>query len=148
TLTLYVTGPLVPEPELPPPQAFSRSRKTQSPASNSQRRRLFPSPTPANKIPDSGTNAKKSCGRIPFGLSFCFSRDAELEGTVMVSENGTAWAPGVTVVIGEPDEEKKPQVALGGNELCKQESVIGCPGAPVFAFNDREYVAVPPGDVV
>ena len=32
---------------------------------------------------------------------------------------------------------QKTQVAFGGNVLCKQESVIGCPGAPVFSFNEE-----------
>ena len=76
-------------------------------------------------MPASGTKAKKSCTRIPFG----FSSDAELAGTVTDSVNGTGKGPGV-IVAGE-----KLQVAFVGNELCKQESVIGYFGLPVFAFN-------------
>jgi hypothetical protein len=61
---------------------------------------------------------------------------------LMVTENGTACAPGV-IVVGW-----KVQVPLGGSVLCKQESAMGWPGAPVFSFNRREYIAVPPGEAV
>ena len=68
---------------------------------------------------------KTSCSLTPAG----FSSDAELEGTVMVSVNGTGKGPGV-ILAGE-----KLQVALAGNELGKQESVIAYRGLPVFAVN-------------
>ena len=79
---------------------------------------------------------------------FGICRDAEPAGTLIVTEKATACAPGVMVVIAEPVDEAKEQVAPVGSVLCKHESVIGCPGTPVFAFNRSEYVADPPGEMV
>lgn len=79
---------------------------------------------------------------------FGICKDAEPVGTLTVSAKGTACAPGVIVVMGDPDDEAKEQVAPCGIVLCKHESVIGCPGAPVPSFNTSEYVADPPGEMV
>jgi hypothetical protein len=89
-------------------------------------------------MPTRGTNAKYSCHRIQFGLS----RNAEPEGTEMVSVNGTAKGPGVIV------EDEKLQVAPAGIELAKHPSLIAYLGSPVFAFSSREYFTALPGDVV
>ena len=61
-----------------------------------------------------------------------FCNDAELEGTVTASENGTELPPGVMVA------GVKRQVAPDGSELCAHESVMGWCGLPVFAFRDSE----------
>lgn len=91
-----------------------------NPASNSQLRRMLRSLAPTNKRPASGTKAKaKYSGRVPLLLF----REAEPEGTLIVSVDGAGEGPGV-IVAGA-----KLQVAPGGNELCRQESVIVGPGA-------------------
>ena len=72
----------------------------------------------------------------------------EPDGTLTVSENGTPCARGVMVVMGAPDAEANEQAPPGGSVACEHESLIGCPGAPVFAFNRREYVADAPGETV
>lgn len=60
------------------------------------------------------------------------SNDAEVDGTITASENGTALPPGV--IVGGV----KVQVAPDGNELCKHESVMGWLAIPVFAFSESE----------
>ena len=75
-------------------------------------------------------NAGKICNANQALLDV--AREAAPAGTVTVSENGTALLLGVTVV-GE-----NVHVAPSGKELCRQESVIGWWGLPVFAFNESE----------
>ncbi|MGC1651104.1 MAG: hypothetical protein WA741_35195, partial [Candidatus Sulfotelmatobacter sp.] len=90
--------------------------------------------------------AKQICGPSHGWRGLC--NDAADDGTVTTRVNGTAAvALGVIVVTGFPFCEKA-HVAPDGSELCKQESVIGWLGIPVFAFKESEYVAVPPGETV
>lgn len=74
-----------------------------------------------------------------------FFKDAELPGTLTASVNDTDLVLGVMVVMVWPFCEKA-QVAPDGNELCKQESVMGWLGLP--PVNVSEYVAVPPAEIV
>ena len=76
------------------------------------------------------------------------AKATEPDGTLTVSENGTACAPGVMVVMGAPAVEANEQAPPGGSVAGEQESLMGCPGAPVFAFNRRVYVADAPGETV
>jgi hypothetical protein len=123
---LYVVPEPEPALELPPPQAFSRTRNTHNAPTHSQRLCRFRRPTQVSKIPVSGVKAKaRAPSRIPFG----FSSKPEPVGIVTVNLKGTGKGPGVIV------EGEKLQVAFAGSELCKQESVIAYFGSPVFAFN-------------
>jgi len=78
-----------------------------------------------NKMPMTGTKANKNGTPVPLK----FFHAAELDGMVTVRVNGTGKGPGV-IVAGE-----KLQLALAGNELVKQESVIAYLGSPVLAFS-------------
>src|SRR5579871_4704322 len=117
--------------ELEPPHAFSVSSTRKARITHIVRLaslRLLP---PSKTIPESGASAGKICkaSHVPAGLA---RESAAPAGTLTFSANGTAAAPGV-IVAGV-----KAHIAPSGRELCKQESVIGCRGLPVLAFNESE----------
>jgi hypothetical protein len=104
-------------------------------ASNIERTRCFRDLAPSNKIPAKGKKTAKSCGAIHGRPAFC--KEAEADGTVTASANGTELLLGVMIVIVWPFCEKT-HVAPAGKELGRQDSVMGWLGLPVLAFKDSE----------
>jgi len=128
-----VAAPLL----LPPPQPMRVRRRTESTASRNNFRLRFP---PISRIPVIGMKPRQNWGanHISTGFSVALVPD----GTFTVSVNGTALLLGV-IVFGE-----KVQDAPEGRELGAHESEMGSFGLPVFAFNEMEYVAELPGEIV
>lgn len=135
---MYVTG-LDPDPP-PPPHATNATIKMPDKSSHGRRRWKVRGLQPRNRNPAIEIRAAYSGEACQLPLRFC--KDADVEGTLTASVNGTAELPGVMVV------GLKVQVAPAGKELCRQESVMGCFELPELAFRDIEKFAVPPGETV
>ena len=99
------------------PHATRVANKTHNKSTQLHRRCQLRGLPPRSKSPASGKKATYIGAECQNPLGLC--KEAELDGTVTASANGTPLPPGVTV------GGVKVHVAPDGKELCKHDSVMG-----------------------